>query len=178
MKNQVTIVPSDTLIIVDGLPLRFAFEAPENIHAVQWREGSGYIEWKGHTTTNTLLTGAHDYSQHIAPFVTLWEQEKVRLAAEAEAAEVARLMEYNSVEARAERLRTERDGRLEDCSWIVERHRDQVANAVPTTLDDAHYQMWLDYRQNLRDFPAQKGFPWMGGGTDDPSCPWPVEPSL
>lgn len=30
------------------------------------------------------------------------------------------------------------------------------------------------YRQALRDFPQQQGFPW--NGPDDPACPWPIEP--
>ena len=72
------------------------------------------------------------------------------------------------------RIRSERDRRLEESAWIVERHRDQLASGGETTLTDEQYQAWLGYRQTLRDIPQQPGFPW--NGPDDPDCPWPVEP--
>lgn len=33
----VTVVPSDSLIIVDGGALVLPFDAPTNLHALQWR---------------------------------------------------------------------------------------------------------------------------------------------
>ena len=72
------------------------------------------------------------------------------------------------------RIRAERDRRLEESTWIVERHRDQLVSGEETTLTDVEYQDWLSYRQALRDLPQQEGFPW--DGPDDPACPWPVEP--
>ena len=45
MRTHVTVVPSDRLIIVDGTPLQFGFTAPANLHAVQWHEGRGEMEW-------------------------------------------------------------------------------------------------------------------------------------
>lgn len=173
MREHVTVVPSDRLIIVDGQALRFDFPAPENLHAVQWHGGAGEMEWTD--DLNHPLTPA-EYAEDVAPFVALWEAEKARLEAEAAAAEAARLAEYNSTEARAARIRAERDRRLEASAWIVERHRDQLDNGEATTLDESQYQAWLAYRQALRDLPAQPGFPWRG--EDDPACPWPVEPLL
>lgn len=96
MKQHVTVVPSDRLIIVGGIPLQLDFSAPENMHALQWHEGSGHIEWTD--DINHPLTPA-DYAEDVAPFVALWEAEKARLEEEAAAAEAARLAEYNSVEA-------------------------------------------------------------------------------
>ena len=75
-------------------------------------------------------------------------------------------------------MRTERDRRLSDCAWIVERHRDQLENGEATTLTDGEYQAWLGYRQALRDLPQQPGFPWLGGDADDTQCPWPTAPIL
>lgn len=72
------------------------------------------------------------------------------------------------------RIRAERDRRLEESTWIVERHRDQLSSGRETTLTDAEYQSWLGYRQALRDIPQQMGFPW--NGPDDPACPWPDTP--
>lgn len=171
MKQHVTVVPSDRLIVVDGVALRFGFPAPENMHALQWHEGSGHIEWTD--DINHLLT-PDDYETDVAPFVALWEAEKVRLDEEAAAAEAARIAEYNSPEARAARVRAERARRLASCTWIIERHRDQLDNGEATTLSEEQYQAWQTYRQALRDLPQQPGFPWEG--PDDPKCPWPDEP--
>ena len=171
MKQHVTVVPSDRLIVVDGVALRFDFPAPENMHALQWHEGSGHIEWTD--DINHPLT-ADAYEADVAPFVALWEAEKARLNEEAAAAEAARIAEYNSPEARAARVRAERDRRLASCTWIIERHRDQLDNGEATTLSEEQYQAWQTYRQALRDLPQQPGFPWEG--PDDPACPWPVKP--
>lgn len=173
MKQHVIVVPSNRLIIVDGDPLQFDFPTPEKLHAVQWHEGSGHMEWTD-DINHPLAPG--DYETDIAPFVALWETEKVRLEEKAATDEAARLAEHNSEPARATRVRTERDRRLSDCTWIVERHRDQLASGGETTLTDAGYQNWLAYRQALRDLPQQPGFPWTG--PDDPACPWPVMPVL
>ena len=96
MKQHVIVVPFDRLIIVDGTPLQFDFPAPEKLHAVQWHNGTGEMEWRD--DINHPLTPA-DYAEDVAPFVELWEAEKARLEEEAAAAEAARLAEYNSVEA-------------------------------------------------------------------------------
>lgn len=174
MKQHVTVVPSDRLIIVDGIPLWFNFSlSKKNMHALQWHEGSGHIEWKG--DSNSPLT-PDDYESDIAPFVALWEAEKARLDKEAAAAEAARIAEHNSPEARAARIRYERDRRINAVTWLVERHRDQIANGDETTLTEEQYNEWLTYRQALRDLPQQEGFPWLGGGEDDDTCPWPVMP--
>ena len=104
MKQHVIVVPSDRLIIVDGVLLQFGFPAPENMHALQWHDGSGHIEWTD--DINHPLTPS-DYAEDVAPFVALWEAEKVRLDEEAAAAEAARLAEYNSVDATRTRKREE-----------------------------------------------------------------------
>lgn len=80
----VTVVPSDSLIIVDGAALVFPFDAPTNLHALQWREGTGHTEWTD--GPNQPLT-AEDYDEQVAPFVKLWQAEKARL--EKKAAEEA-----------------------------------------------------------------------------------------
>ena len=104
MKQHVIVVPSDRLIIVDGVPLQFDFPVPENLHAVQWHNGTGEMEWTD--DINHPLTSA-DYAEDVAPFVELWEAEKARIEEEAAAAEAARLAEYNSVDATRTRKREE-----------------------------------------------------------------------
>ena len=81
MRQNVTVVPGDGLIAVDGVPLWFAFEAPATLHALQWHEGRGEMEWRD--DINHPLTPA-DYAEDVAPFVALWEAEKTRLEAEAD----------------------------------------------------------------------------------------------
>lgn len=170
MKQHVTVVPSDRLIIVDGTPLQFDFPTPEKLHAVQWHEGNGHMEWTD-DINHPLAPG--DYEADVAPFVALWEAEKARLDEEAAAAEAARIAEYNSEESRAARIRAERDRRLDATTWLVERHKEQTAGNIETSITGEDYAALLTYRQALRDLPQQEGFPWEG--PDDPKCPWPDE---
>ena len=97
---QVTVVPADHLIIVDGATLVFTYVAPENLHALQWRGDTGHTEWTD--GPNKPLT-AEDYDEQVVPYVALGEEEKRRLEAEAAAAEEA----YNSLEnVKARKLAT------------------------------------------------------------------------
>ena len=81
---QVTVVPADHLIIVDGAALVYPFEAPTNLHDLQCRGGSGHTEWTD--GPNKPLT-AEDYDEQVVPYVKLWQAEKARL--EKKAAEEA-----------------------------------------------------------------------------------------
>ena len=86
--------------------------------------------------------------------------------AEAEAAEAARLEEYNSEPARYQRLRAERDRRIAATDYLVMPDYplgEDVKAAVST------------YRQELRDLPAQEGAPWDGG---ESGTPWPEVPAI
>lgn len=105
MKQHVTVIPSDDLIAVDGVPLWFGFAAPANLHALQWHDGAGEMEWTD--DLNHPLT-TQDYDADVAPFVTLWEAEKARLDAEAnrpptlDEAKAAKLSESKAAFAAAE----------------------------------------------------------------------------
>jgi hypothetical protein len=111
MTNHITVVPSDHLIIVDGEGLHFAFTAPADVHALQWHEGTGHLEFTD-GKPNQLLEGEADFALHVQPFVTLWQAEKAHLDAEAAQAEseaaaarVAAEAAYNSLDAtRARKL--------------------------------------------------------------------------
>ena len=62
-------------------------------------------------------------------------------------------------------IRAERDKRIAETDYLV----------MPDyPLDTDNLEEIKAYRQALRDLPQQPGFPW--NGTDDPACPWPVEP--
>lgn len=50
-------------------------------------------------------------------------------------------------------FRSERNGKISDCSWIIERHRDQKDANSPLSITEPEFQAWLVYRQALRDLP-------------------------
>ena len=81
MKNRVTVIPDDQLIIVEGFALECAFAVPDAIHALQWQNGSGHIEYTDGRPNLPLETA--DYQGVVAPFVAVWQAEKARLEAEA-----------------------------------------------------------------------------------------------
>ena len=91
MKDNVTVIPSDGTISVDGEVLFLDGIKSEAFHALQWHDGAGHVE-PGDGLPNEKLS-ADDYEERVAPFVALWEEEKVRLGEEAAAAEA----EYNSL---------------------------------------------------------------------------------
>lgn len=59
---KLTIIPVDKLIIKDGVPLFFNFNADANIHAIQWSGESGDIEYTddSHETISDI-TAIQDY---------------------------------------------------------------------------------------------------------------------
>ena len=164
---RVTVVPADRLVIVDGLALTFDFNAPERMHALQWDGKQGHIEWlgSGDEPPHNEPLAADSYAGQVAPYVKMWEEEKARLEQAAAEAEAARLAEYNSEEARFERLRSGRDQRLAATDYLL----------MPDyPLSDDQRIILQVYRQALRDLPSQEGAPWDGGAED---TPWPEIPN-
>lgn len=66
-------------------------------------------------------------------------------------------------------LRDARNEKISECSWIIERHRDQKDAGLPTSITEQEYGAWLLYRQQLRDFPPTV--------TDIDNVQWPSAPS-
>ena len=164
---RVTVVPADRLVIVDGLALTFDFNAPKRMHALQWDGKQGHIEWlgSGDEPPHNEPLAADSYAGQVAPYVELWKEEKARLEQAAAEAEAARLAEYNSEEARFERLRSGRDQRLAATDYLL----------MPDyPLSDDQRIILQVYRQALRDLPSQEGAPWDGGAED---TPWPEIPN-
>lgn len=98
--THVTIVPDDKLVIVDGEFLNFEYSPQEpNLHAIQWHNGCGHVEYDDNTP-NLELT-SEDYDIKVKPYVDLWFVEKNRILEEQRKAEE----EYNSIEnVRARKL--------------------------------------------------------------------------
>lgn len=165
MKQHVTVIPSDNLVIVDGVPLVFGFAAPANLHALQWHDGAGEMEWTD--DINHPLT-EQDYADDIAPFVALWEAEKARLDAEAnrpptlDEAKAAKLSEIKTAFAAAEAdgfvesslgFRADATRRsIEDIDGLI----DLVSSGAlpaPVTFrdyDNAYHQLTLEQLNTLR----------------------------
>jgi len=157
MANTVTVVPSDNIIIVDGESLRFEFDAPANIHAIQWDGQQGHIEYTD--GPNEVLTASN---ATIQGFVDLWQAEKAKVEQAAAAAQA----EYDSESAKFTRLRTARDTRLAATDYLL-------MSDYPIATEQLTAVM--AYRQALRDLPSQSGAPWDSGGE---ATPWPTAPSV
>ena len=162
----VTVVPSDRIIILDGMPLIFDFPAPVTMHALQWNGQQGHIEWEDDYNWPLPAADTTAYEDEVAPYVALWKAEKARLEQESEAAEAARLAEYNSTAARAARLRAKRDARLASTDKYL----------LPDyPIDPERLEAAKAYRQALRALPQQPDAPWDGGGE---LTPWPDMPEV
>lgn len=74
-----------------------------------------------------------------------------------------------------DRLRGQRDARINSVLWMRERHSDELELGAEPTLTPEQYTALLTYIQALRDIPAQPGAPWDGGGE---LTPWPELPAV
>ena len=125
MHQHVTVVPADSLIIVDGEPLRFAYTAPDTLHAIQWRDGQGHMEFAD--DLNHPISGSELYAEEVAPYVALWTAEKNRLAALAAEAAARSEAEYNSPEAAQARFTAAIQSHLD--AWAQTRNYDGIMSA-------------------------------------------------
>lgn len=162
MTDRVTVVPDDRLVIVGTTPLNFDYSSDSNVHAIQWLNGEGDIEYRDDKPN--LKFGKKDYDKYVKPYVQLYEAEKARLKKEREEAEAKRLAEYNSEPARYERLRLARNEKLAATDYLLN---------VDYPIDADKLEAVKEYRKALRDLTNQKGAPW-----DDDTIPWPVKPEL
>lgn len=64
-----------------------------------------------------------------------------------------------SAEALAAEARRRRDAEIAAVRWLVERHRDEQALQIATTLTAEDYRLVQEHVQALRDVPEQDGFP-------------------
>ena len=157
---QVTIIPNDNAIIIDGECLVFDFPKNKAIHAIQWDGISGHIEYKPtekgeHVPNSEIKT--EEFDSVIQPYVNLFTQEKQRINTEKQ----REIEEYNSKESRFKRLRMFRERRLAKTDYLM-------TSDYPLTEEQR--QIVREYRTKLRDLPSQKGAPWDGG---EENTPWP-----
>lgn len=79
--NHLTVIPDDRIISVDGEGLVFDYPAAANLHALQWHNGAGHIEYNDGRLNRPLA--ATNFASEAEPFVVLWQVEKNRLLVEA-----------------------------------------------------------------------------------------------
>lgn len=83
---------------------------------------------------------------------------------EATAAEQEAAYKATKDAEQAKNVRAERDRKLAECDWVtlkaVDASNDNLGIQLP--------QVWMTYRQALRDITAQDGFPW--------NVTWPEQP--
>lgn len=60
---------------------------------------------------------------------------------------------------RAKSVRAQRDAKLYESGWLVDRHRDELEHLTATSLSAEQYVELQTYRQQLRDWPEQTGWP-------------------
>ena len=160
---QVTVVPADHLIIVDGATLVFTYVAPENLHALQWRGDTGHTEWTD--GPNKPLT-AEDYDEQVVPYVALWEEEKRRLEAEAAAAEEA----YNSLENVKARKRSAIDA--ETSSAIMAGFECEATPPDTGTPELLHFSYDSFDQQNFADAAVSMQLAPASDGGIPTTTPW------
>lgn len=92
------------------------------------------------------------------------------LAADSDGCPIAVAPPEPSDQVLADRARLERDNRIANVQWLIERHRSEVSLQLSTTLTDEDYLLVHRYVQDLRDVPEQDSFPH--------DIQWPSLPSV
>jgi hypothetical protein len=151
---RITIVPSDKTIGIDGdflLSIQQDMSwVPENIHAVQWYDTRGEVEYTD-GSPNERIEELGIYQQAVIDFNNELKRIEDEQKAREEAIEASR--DY------WEELRSLRNRKLTQSDWT------QVSDAP---FAEEQKVSWQSYRQALRDLPEN---------TEDPKNPvWPVAP--
>ena len=152
---RITIIPSDKTIGIDGdflLSIQQDISwVPENIHAVQWYNTWGEVEYTD-SSPNERIEELGIYQQAVIDFNNELKRIEDEQKAQEEAIEASR--DY------WEELRSLRNQKLTQSDWT------QVSDAPFT---EEQKISWQSYRQALRDLPEN---------TEDPKNPvWPTIPT-
>ena len=156
---RITIIPSDKTIGIDGdflLSIQQDISwVPENIHAVQWYNTWGEVEYTD-GSPNERIEELGIYQQAVIDF----NNEKQRIADEEKAQAEAQAEAIESARDYWVEMRDLRDRKLSKSDWT------QIVDAP---LTEEQKIAWGTYRQELRDLPEN---------TEDPKNPvWPTAPT-
>jgi hypothetical protein len=131
---------------------------PNNIHALQWHETQGHIEFNDNKP-NEIITELPLWANDC---LSEWETvntNELNLLEELNKPIIENPIVYTDQEKLAY-IRLQRDKRLLDCDWT------QLSDTPASVNKEA----WANYRQLLRDLPNQSNI-----NLDLPS--WPMPPS-
>ena len=147
---NLTVIPDDRFISVDGQGLVFDYPAAANIHAIQWHNGSGHVEFSDGLTPNLIIQGQEDYEKYVCPYVQMWEEIYHN---------VTTAEQYSDTpEEKASVIRQQRDDLLSETDYLM------MPDYPMSELARENLKV---YRQALRDVPEQPGFP--------NSVVWPIK---
>ena len=73
MYKDVTIIMPDRSVSVDGTGVVID-SIDTDIHAIQWHNGSGHVEFSDELTPNLIIQGQEDYEKYVRPYVQMWEE--------------------------------------------------------------------------------------------------------
>lgn len=128
---KLIVITDDKMVSVEGYALNFDFIIDKNIHAIQWHNTKGEVEFKDYTP-NLVITD-------IAPYQYL---------VDAHSAEVVRV---------AEEARQPAEPEIVDFVQLRSKRDELLANSDFRMLSDyigIDKELWATYRQELRDLPA------------------------
>jgi hypothetical protein len=157
---KITIISKDKAVYKDNQSFSdlSLLTVPSNIHALQWNETQGHIEFNDNTS-NLIITE-----------LPLWVNDCLAEWETANTNELNKVEDLNQPIAQdpiiytdQEKLafvRLQRDKRLLDCDWT------QLSD-TPASINK---EAWATYRQLLRDLPNQSDL-----NLDMPN--WPLPPS-
>ena len=170
MYDQIAIIPVANQILVNGKVHRFKFDCRAihqkntGLHAIQWKDGEGWIEWQNLTAEQ--ISGVEAYAENCQYYADLWDAEEAKAKKEEAERQAEANRIYNLPEERAKRIRAKREYLISDTDYLM------LAD-VWVTLTPTQQAEITAYRQALRDITSLAGFPWA-----DDEVPWPTKPSF
>ena len=137
---KITIIPTDSTVYVDNLSYDnlVLSNIPLNVHALQWDENKGHIEYTDYTVEQITVL-----PEWASDAVVTWDKanEVANLPPQTETTTL-------SNEDKMLRLRFERDKRIAASDWVE-------LPSVVALHDSTWVSAWAVYRQALRDLPNQ-----------------------
>ena len=136
--SHLTIVAADRTVIIDGHCEQMDLDIAEDIHAVQWHNGQGEIEYKDERLNESFTS--------LEPYISLIEAHA--------------LLVYKTLnppapteEEKYAELISKRDHGLSSTDWIIKRHRDQKDLGKETSLSEDEFFKVLQWQDELRHLP-------------------------
>ena len=152
---KLTVIAPDKVVIKDGeaYPIEDLSYLDANIHAIQWQDTTGEIEYKD-ATPNLIISDITPYNK----CVTDWEAVKTKE------------LEKNvlSDEEYEKWFREIRNALLLDSDWT---------QFTDSPLTDAKKTEWKTYRQALRDMPTTKTTTYKELAENTAHSDYPSKPS-